>query len=182
MRNLIAFALICGLYSQSTFGQAFFSVQWEVTEPTESFREAAGTGFGAKATYAYFTTSRFALTGSVGYVKWGPRVNFPLNNEYKFIVIPIHIGMELLLSKGIVAPYVGVSMGMDYVRIRGIAPNTTIYSDSNELKFGLSPHVGVGLHVAGPVGINLTGAYNVTYTSDRPSKYFGLNAGLAFGF
>ncbi len=182
MKNCVALAMICLLYSQASFTQTFFSVQWEVTEPTESFREAAGTGFGVRATYAYFTTSHFALTGSAGYVKWGPRVNLPLNNDYKFIVIPVHVGMKFLLSKGVVAPYVGLSLGMDYVRSRGIAPNATIYRDSNELKFGFSPQVGTGFHIAGPVGINLTGAYNIVYTTGKPSKYFGLNAGLAFGF
>ncbi len=182
MKIRCAIVLSWLLLSQSSFAQSFLSVQWEVTEPTESFRQAAGTGFGVKVTYAYFTTSRFALTGSAGYVKHGPRVNLPANNEYKFVVIPIQVGMQLLLSKGFVAPYVGLSLGMDYVRSRGIAQNSTVYSDSNELKFGFSPHIGVGFFVAGPVGINLTGAYNVLYTSGRPSKHFGLNAGLPFGF
>jgi hypothetical protein len=176
---------LCALFllaSQQTFSQTFFSLQYEVAEPTEGFRSIAATGFGVKGTYMRFVSSRFALVGSAGYVKWGPRVDFPPNNEYKFVSIPIQLGADVLLSKGIIAPYVGMSLGMDYIRVRGIAPNSTVYSDISELKFSFRPHVGLGIFVAGPVGVNLTGSYNVIYTDGNPSKYFGLNAGLTVGF
>lgn len=166
---------------QSLSSQTFFSLQAEVAEPTESFRNTVGTGFGVRGTYFHFIGGSFALTGSAGYVKWGPRVDFPPNNEFKIVSIPITMGAHLLLSRGVVSPYLGLSLGMSYLRIRGIASNSTLYNDSSELKFTFSPQVGVGIHIAGPVGLLLTGSYNLIYTPDPPSKFFGLNAGLALG-
>lgn len=180
MKHIVCAWLL--LASQQMFSQTFFSLQYEVAEPTENFRSVAATGFGVKGTYMRFVSSRFALVGSAGYIKWGPRVDFPPNNEYKFVSIPIQLGADVLLSKGIIAPYVGLTFGMDYIRVRGIAPNATVYADISELRFSFRPHVGVGIFVAGPVGVNLTGSYNVIYTDNKPSKYFGLNAGFSVGF
>lgn len=179
IRILFAWSLLA---TQASFSQTFFSLQYEVAEPTESFRANAATGFGVRGTYMRFVSSRVALIGSGGYLKWGPRVDFPPNNEYKFVSIPIQLGADFLLSKGIIAPYVGMSLGMDYIRVRGIAPNSTLYSDISELKFSFRPHVGLGIFVAGPVGANITGSYNIIYTNVAPSKYFGLSVGLAVGF
>lgn len=178
-RMLFAWSLFA---IQVSFSQTFFSLQYEVAEPTESFRANAATGFGVRGTYMRFVSSRVALIGSAGYLKWGPRVDFPPNNEYKFVSIPIQLGADFLLSKGIIAPYVGMSLGMDYIRVRGVAQNSTLYSDISELKFSFRPHIGLGIFVAGPVGVNITGSYNVIYTNVSPSKYFGLSAGLAVGF
>jgi hypothetical protein len=182
-KKVLLVAMLLWLYGESS-GQSFFSIQWEVAEPTEAFADAAATGFGVKGTYMHFVAQRIAITSSAGYVKWGPRTNFPPNNEYKFVSIPVQIGMDFLLSKSVIAPYVGLSLGMNYLRSRGIPPNspTNAYADDSELKFGFSPHVGTAIYLVGPVGVHLTGSYNIIYTSGRPSKYFGLNAGLAVGF
>jgi hypothetical protein len=182
MKKFVVFCFALLVVQGQSFAQSFFSLQLEVAEPTDSFRDAAGTGFGFKGTYMHFITSRMALTGSAGYVKWGPRVDFPPNNEYKFVSIPVQIGTKFLLSKSVIAPYVGISVGMDYLRTRGLAANSTSYSDTSELKFGFSTQVGVGIYLVGPLGVNLTGSYNVIHTASSPSKYFGLNAGLAVGF
>ncbi len=184
MKKFVVFCFALLVVQGQSFAQSFFSLQWEVAEPTESFRDAAGTGFGFKGTYMHFITSRMALTGSAGYVKWGPRVDFPPNNEYKLVSIPVQVGVKFLLSKGVVAPYLGIGLGMDYLRMRGIAPNSTTntYEDKSELKFGFSPQVGAAIFVTGPIGVNLTGSYNIIYTAETPSKYFGFGAGLALGF
>ena len=105
----------------------------------------------------------------------------PPNNEYKFVSVPLAFGGTFLLAKGVIAPYVGLSLGIDYLRIRGTSQNTSTYEDKSELKFCFSPQFGVGVHVAGPIGLLVTGSYNVMYTASTPSKYFGLNVGLAAG-
>lgn len=184
MKKIVMFLIALLFGQQHSFAQSFFSLQWEVAEPTESFADAAGTGFGVKGTYMHFISQRFAVTGSAGYTKWGPRRDFPPNNEYKFVSVPVQLGIKFLLSKGIVAPYFSIALGMDYLRLRGVAPNSTtiVYEDKSELKFGFSTIVGTGVFLAGPLGLNLTGSYNVIYTPGRPSKYFTLNAGFVVGF
>lgn len=184
MKKVLVFLFVSMVVLDYSHAQTFFSLQWEVAEPTESFSKSAGTGYGFKGTYIHFINQRIGLTGSAGYTKWGPRRDFPPNNEFKVVAVPVQLGMRFLLAKGVVAPYVGVSVGMDYLRIRGIAPNSTTntYSDESQLKFGLSPEVGLGIFLVGPVGVMINGSYNVIYTSDSSSKYFGLNAGLAVGF
>lgn len=179
---VLFFAALLFVHGYSS-GQSFFSLQWEVAEPTESFSDAAGTGFGVRGTYMHFISQSFAVAGSVGYTKWGPRRDSLVNNEYKFVSIPVQLGFKLLLAKGVVAPYVGLAVGMNYLRVRGVAPNPTptTYEDKSELKFGFTPYIGTAVFVAGPIGVNLTGSYNIIYTSDQPSKYFGFNAGLAVG-
>ena len=164
--------------------QTFVGVQWQVAEPTQGFRLTSATGFGAKVTYIRFLGPAFALCGSFGHIKFDSRVNTPPLNDYKFVVIPVHVGMKLLLSKGVVSTHIGFDLGMDYLRIRGVPPTSVIptFVDMSELKFGFSPEIGVGIHVAGPVGVLLTGSYNVVYTQGDPSQYFGLGAGLAVGF
>jgi hypothetical protein len=177
---LVVFA---ALLAQGVQAQSFFSLQYQVAEPTESFRESAGTGVGLSTTYMHFISPRFALSGSFGYLKWGPRTDFPSGNQYKFESVPVQLGGSFLLSKGIVAPYLGLSLGMDYIRLRTAVPNSApvTYADQSELKFGFAPHVGVGVHVAGTVGILLTGSYHVMYTTPT-SKFFAFKAGLALGF
>jgi hypothetical protein len=184
MKMRVVFFLLTAMWSGESVAQSFLSLQWEVAEPTESFANAANTGFGVKGTYHHFISRYVALTGSAGYVKWESRVATPPSNDYRFISVPVHLGMDFLLSKGIVAPYAGISLGMNYLRVRGIAPNSTtgIYADNSELKFGFSPHIGTAIFLAGPLGVNITGAYNLIYTSGSPTKYFSLNAGLAVGF
>ncbi len=184
MKKLAVVLIALVLTTQLSKAQAFTSFQWIAAEPTESFRESAGTGFGGQATYMYFFHPRFALTGSVGYIKWGSRIDSLPKNEYKFVSIPVQFGLRFLLSKDVVAPYLGLSIGMNYLTIRSVTPNSNpiTYSDRNELKFGFTPHVGIGIRVAKPVGINIDGSYNVIYTSGSPSKFFGLSAGLIFGF
>jgi hypothetical protein len=177
-----AVLVVLAMLTPCAHAQSFFSLQAEVAEPTESFRAIAGTGFGAKATYIHYLSAYFALTGSTGYVQWGPRTDFPPNNDFKIISVPVMIGANILLSKGIIAPFLGGSLGMTYLRTRGIASTATVYEDRSELRFSLSPHVGVGVHIAGPVGLLLNGSYNLNYTPGTPSKYFSLGVGLAVGF
>lgn len=184
MKNLLVVLLALFLATQLSKAQAFTSFQWMVAEPTESFRESAGTGFGGQATYMYFFHPRFALVGSAGYIKWGSRVDSLPTNQYKFVSIPVQFGLRFLLSKEVVAPYLGFSIGMNYLSIRGITPNSNpiTYSDRNELKFGFTPHMGIGIRLVKPVGVTVDGSYNIIYTSGSPSKFFGLSAGLAVGF
>lgn len=181
MKQFLLVAVLSGLCVQHSFSQAFVALQAEVAEPTEEFRQSAGTGYGAKATYMRYLTTRFALAGSVGYIRWASRSNLPPNNEYKVVAIPVSLGASFLLSKNIIAPYIGLAVSFDYMRVRGIAPNATTYEDKNELHFAFTPHVGVGVHVVGPIGILLTGSYNVIYTSPATLKYFGLGIGVAAG-
>ncbi len=179
---IVLFALV--LATQISKAQAFTSLQWIVTEPTESFRERAGTGYGGQATYIYFFHPRFALIGSVGYIKWGSRVDSLPKNQYKFVSVPFQFGLRFLLSKDLVAPYLGFSIGMNYLSLRSIVANSNpvTFSDRNELKFGFTPHIGIAIRVIKPLGINIDGSYNVIYTSGSPSKFFGLAAGLSVGF
>lgn len=166
----------------SSFSQSFFSAQWEVAEPTESFRNTVGTGFGGSLSYIHFISPRIAITGRTGYVKWGPRVDAAPFTDFKLVSVPVVLGFDLLFTRGIVAPYVGVTTGVDYLRIRGVSPGDPAgpYQDKSELRFSVSPHLGVGIHVAGPVGVLLTGSYKVLFT-DPVSKLFTLNAGLIVG-
>ena len=184
MKKFVLFCVTMLIFHQYALAQSFFSLQWEIAEPTASFSEAAGTGFGIKGSYLHFVSQRIALTGSVGYIKWGPRKDVPLSTDYKFVTVPIQVGAKFLFTKGVVAPFVGIALGMDYVRVRGIAPNSTtnLYEDKSELKFGFSPSIGTAIHLFGPLGLNVAGSYNIIYTSDHASKYFGLNAGLIVGF
>ncbi len=170
---LFAGTLAQSVLAQSVLGQTFLSVQYEVAEPTENFRQAANTGFGVKAVYMNFVSPRFAMTGSIGYTSWGSRAPF---NNYKYVAIPVHLGTDFLLSRGVIAPYIGMSLGMDYVRTRGA--NSTANSDKSELKFGFKSHIGVGIFVGGLIGVLLAGSYNITYTNPA-SKFFSLDAGLA---
>jgi len=181
MKKFLLLAACFGLWNNLSLAQTFFSLQWELAEPTESFRDIAGTGHGVKGTYMQFVSPRFALSGSVGYVKWGPRVATLPGSEYKFIAVPLRLGMNLLLAQGVVAPYIGMGLGVDYLRARTVMPAAGINDDTSELKFGFSPRVGMGIHLAGPVGLNVDGSYNIIYTSDTPSKYFGFGVGLAVG-
>ena len=103
---------------QYTHAQTFLSLQYEIAEPTETFRDAAGTGSGVRAAYMHFISQRVAIAGSVGYIKWGARSGTPLNTEYKFVSTPVHLGVDFLLSRGVIAPYLGLSVGMDYLRMR----------------------------------------------------------------
>ena len=161
--------------------QSFFALQAEVAEPTASFRDAAATGYGAQGIYIHYVSPHFAVTGSAGVVTWGPRIDSPPYTDYKLVSVPVTLGGNLLLSRGVIAPYLGVSLGINYLRIRGTAPNSTVYTDESELKFTLSPQVGVGVYIVGPVGLLVTGSYNIIYTPGTPSRYFGLNAGIAVG-
>ena len=179
--TIVLFALVFA--TQLSKAQAFTSIQWIVTEPTESFRERAGTGYGAQAVYMYFFHPRFALIGSVGYIKWGARVD-SLPSQNKFVSVPLQFGLRFLLSKDVVAPYLGFSIGMNYLTTRSVVANSNpvTFSDHNELKFGFTPHIGIAIRVIKPLGINVDGSYNVIYTSGSPSKFFGLAAGLSVGF
>ncbi len=181
MRQLLFVAVLSGISVQYASSQSFIALQAEVAEPTEEFRQSAGTGYGAKATYTHYLTMRFALIGSASYVRWGSRSSVPPNNEYNVVAVPVSLGATFLLSKNVIAPYVGVAVGFDYMRVRGIAPSATTYENKNELHFAFSPHVGVGVHIAGPVGVLVTGSYNVIYTNPSRSKYFALSFGVAAG-
>ncbi len=184
MKTFVLVLVALVVTTQLSNAQAFTSFQWTVAEPTESFRESAGTGYGAQLTYMYFFHSRFALTGSVGYVKWGSRMDSLSTNPFRLVSIPVQFGLRFLLSKDIVAPYLGFSIGMNYLTIRTATANSTPvpYSERNELKFGFTPHIGIAIRVVKPVAINIDGSYNVIYTSGSPSKFFGLNAGVSVGF
>ena len=103
MKKLVVVLLALFLATQLSRAQAFTSFQGIIAEPTESFREVAGTGFGGQATYMYFFHPRFALTGSVGYIKWGSRVDSASKNPYKFVSIPVQFGLRFLLSKDVVS-------------------------------------------------------------------------------
>ncbi len=182
IRLVVAILLALAAGTTQAFSQAFFSLQWEVSEPTESFKQSAGTGFGGKLSYIHFVSPRLAITGSTGYTEWGPRVNAAPFSDYKLVSVPVGLGIDLLFTRGIVSPYVGVTAGMDYLRIRGISPGDPagVYQDKSELRFSVSPHLGVGIHVAGPVGVLLTGSYKVLFT-DPASRLFILGVGLAVG-
>ncbi|MEO8169113.1 MAG: outer membrane beta-barrel protein [bacterium] len=184
MKNIIMVLFVLALTAQTSKSQAFTSVQWIVAEPTESFRQNAGTGTGGQATYLYFFHPRFALIGSVGYIKWGSRTDTVSNGQFKFTSIPVQFGLRFLLSRDLVAPYVGFSVGMNYLMTRHAVANSSpvAFADNNELKFGFTPLVGIAIRVAKPVGINIDGSYNIIYTSGAPSKFFGLAAGLSVGF
>ncbi|MER3522651.1 MAG: hypothetical protein C4326_00935 [Ignavibacteria bacterium] len=177
----LGFLVACLIFAATSHAQSFISLQAEIAEPTEEFRQTAGTGFGAKGSYLHFLTTRFALGGSLGYVRWNSRTNVPPNNEYRVIAVPIALNADFLLSKSVVAPYIGFSVGMNYLRIRGIAPNANTYEDKNEAHFAYSPHIGVGIHIAGPFGILLVGSYNVIHTERVRTKYFALSVGGAAG-
>lgn len=129
-----------------------------------------------------YLTTRLALIGSAGYLRWGSRSNVPPMNEYNVVAVPVSLGASFLLSKSVVAPYVGLAVGFDYLRVRGIAPNATTYEDKSELHFAFTPQLGVGVHVIGPVGMLVTGSYTVIYTHPATSKYFGLAVGVAAGW
>lgn len=179
MLKISALVVLLVCCAAPSFGQSFLMVQGEVAEPTNSFRTSAGTGYGVRATYMHFVSSHVALSGSAGYTRWGSRSNLPPNNEYRVVAVPVLLGGDILLSKAIVAPYIGLALGLDYFRVRGIAPNSTTYADESEVHFVFSPHVGVGVHIAGPLGVVMTGSYTVIYTPSSPSKFFGLGLGIA---
>lgn len=181
MRVLASF-VTCLIFAATSYGQSFISLQAEVAEPTEEFRQTAATGFGVKGTYLHFLTTRFSLGGSMGYVRWNSRSNFPPNNDYRVVTVPVALNADFLLSKSVVAPYIGIALGMNYLRIRGIPPSETTYEDKNEAHFAFSPHIGVGMHVAGPFGILLVGSYNIIFTDPVRIKYFALSVGAAAGF
>lgn len=177
---IVVLTLVAG--TPQAFSQAFFAIQWEVAEPTETFKQTAATGFGGKLTYIYFVSPRVAITGSTGYTKWGPRIEAPPYTDYKLVSVPVGLGIRLLFTRGIVTPYVGVAAGMDYLRSRGVAPGdpSGVYHDKSELRFSVSPHLGVGIHVFGPVGFMVSGSYRVLFT-DPQAKLFTLGLGIAVG-
>ncbi|MBI5472572.1 MAG: outer membrane beta-barrel protein [Ignavibacteriae bacterium] len=176
----ICFAALLG----SARSQNFVGVQWQVVEPTENFRTSTNTGFGVKVRYLHFMSRQLAISGTAGHVQFDSRTSAQPFNDYKVVIIPVHLGATFLLSKGVVSPHIGIDLGMDYLRVRGVPAGSLlpIFVDRSELKFGFSPEIGVGIHIAGPVGILLTGSYNVTYTPGVPSRYFGFGAGLAVGY
>jgi hypothetical protein len=182
MSRIVGFLVLLVCLTAPARAQNFIALQGEVAEPTNKFRESAGTGYGVRGTYMHFLSSYIALSGSAGYTRWGSRSNLPPNNDYRVIAVPVSLGAHLLLSRSIVAPYLGLAVGMDYFRVRGTAPNATAYADESEVHFAFSPHVGVGIHIAGPLGALLTGSYTVIYTHSTPSKYFSLSLGFAAGF
>lgn len=182
MIRLAAVMVLISLAAVNSRAQSFFAVQGTVAEPTESFRQTAGTGYGVYATYIRYISPHIAISGASGYVQWGPRSNAPPHNDIKIASVPLIIGVDLLLVKGSIAPYVGVGAGVSYLRVRGIAAGSAMHEDKSELKFTFSPHVGAGVHLAGPLGLLVTGSYNVISTPHSASKYFGLHAGLAVGF
>ncbi len=182
MSRIVGFLVLLVCLTVPTRPQSFIALQAEVAEPTNKFRESAGTGYGLRGTYMHFLSPYFSLSGAAGYTRWGSRSNLPPNNDYRVIAVPVALGAHLLLSRSIVAPYLGLTVGMDYFRVRGIAPNATTYADDSEIHFAFSSHVGVGIHIAGPLGLLLTGSYTVIYTPSIPSKYFSLALGLAAGF
>lgn len=181
MQRTFAFLVLLVSATTLSHAQSFLSLQGEIAEPTNRFRESAGTGYGVKGTYMYFLSPYVALSGSTGYVRWGSRSNLPPNNEYGVVAVPVLLGGHLLLSRGVIAPYIGVALGLDYFRVRGIAPNATTYADESDVHFMFASHVGVGVHIAGPLGAIVTGSYNIIYRHTSPSKFFGLGAGLAVG-
>ncbi|HXG00241.1 MAG TPA: outer membrane beta-barrel protein [Bacteroidota bacterium] len=179
MKNLLCLVVLVACVGALSQAQDFIAVQAEIAEPTDAFRQSAGTGYGVKATYMHFLSSHLALSGSGGYTRWGSRSDVVPFNDYSIVSVPVLLGGHLLLSRGVVAPYAGVELGLNYLHERGTAPNTTASVNESEIRFVLRPHVGVGVHVAGPLGVLLTGSYNVIYTRLTPSKFFALSIGIA---
>lgn len=181
MKDLACLVVLVACVCALSHAQDFVAVQAEIAEPTDAFRQSAGTGYGVKATYMHFLSSHLALSGSGGYTRWRSRSDLAPFNDYSIVSVPVLLGGHLLLSKSVVAPYAGVELGVNYLLKRGTPPNTMAQVNESEVRFVFRPHVGAGVHVVGSLGLLLTGSYNVIYTQSTPSKFFALSIGIAAG-
>lgn len=165
--------------AQSKMG---LSVQGSLAFPTGDFGDAAGTGFGGVGTFMYEVSPMLAITGSVGYLTWGPKEDLGEGFDYSLSTIPVLVGVRYSFGKGNFLPYVLAEVGMHFLSSEvtlTIFDEPFTFSES-ESKFGFAPGAGFYYYFNPKTALDVNVKYNSISTEGSTTSYLGVNAGVAF--